>query len=158
MPEMQIDKSELERLIDRLDNAPNVLQAAKREAFSAAAPKLKQALDSQLGGSGKVRSWQGQFVGSKGGYAAVRPKKEAYVETRGKQTGFRAGPKKYAVGYVTNAVNSGHKWPRNTWGYRTRAGTVPGRQFYRRAQAQAESVAREAGEQIVRTLMDHLGG
>lgn len=158
MQAIQIDKTELERLIDRLDAAPGVLNAAKKQAIAAAAPKLKQAVDSQIGGSGKVRNWQDQFVGSKGGYAAVRPKKETYVEIKGRQRGFRAPPKKYAVGYITNAVNSGHKWPRNTWGYRTGAGTVPGRQFYQRAQAQAGSVAREAVEQIVQELTRHLEG
>ena len=71
---------------------------------------------------------------------------------------FRAGPKKYAVGYVTNAINSGHRWPRNQWGYRATVAQVPGKGFYQRAQAQAEQVAKEAGEQIVQALVEHLEG
>lgn len=158
MQDMRIDKSELERLISRLDAAPEILRKAKRKAITVAAPKLKQAVDSQIGGTGKVRSWQSQFVGAKGGYAAVRPQKGTYIETKGKQGGFRAGPKRYAVGYVTNAINSGHRSPRNTWGYRTSAGAVAGKQFYEAAEAQLPRIAQAAGEQIVQELVQHMEG
>lgn len=158
MQEVQIDHSELDRLVEKLAKSPQVLREAKRQAMEAAAPKLKQALDAQIGGSGKVRSWQETYVGPKGGYAAVRPKAKTYAEIKGKQTGFRAPPKKYAVGYITNAVNSGHRFPRDKLGYRGSVGTVPGREFYQQAQAQAGSVAQEAAAQIVQTLTEHLGG
>ena len=95
-------------------------------------------------------------MGSKGGYAAVRPQKNTYIETKGKQKHFRAGPKKYAVGYATNAINNGHRSPRNTWGYRTNAKVVAGKQFYQRAQIQAERVVQETGQQIVDALVRHL--
>lgn len=164
MQEIRIDKSELERLISKLDAAPEMLRAAKQKAFAAAAPKLKQAVDAQIGGTGKVRSWQGQFVGSKGGYAAVRPKAKTYIETKGKRPS-RGGPKKYAVGYVTNAINSGHRFPdpsgkARRYKARIKSGqmNVPGRQFYEAAEAQVSHVAQEAGEQIIRDLMDHLEG
>lgn len=164
MQEIRIDKSELERLIDRLDGAPGVLQTAKKKAIAAVAPKLKQEVDSQIGGTGKVRGWQGQFVGSKGGYAAVRPKAKTYIETKGKRPS-RGGPKKYAVGYVTNAVNSGHRFPSSSgaakrYKPRIKSGqmNVPGKRFYETAEAQASRVAQETGEQIVRELIDHLEG
>lgn len=158
MQEIQIDKSELERLISKLDAAPEVLREVKRRAIAAAAPKLKQAVDAQIGGTGKVRSWQGQFVGSKGGYAAVRPKAKTYTDPtkRGKR---------YAVGYVTNAINSGHRFPTPSgkvkrYKPRIKSGrmNVPGRQFYEAAEAQLSQVTQEAGEQIVQALMNHLGG
>lgn len=154
----KIDASALERLAERLEQAPGVLKEAKRQAFEAAAPRLQSAVQYEIGGSGRVRDWQGSFVGTKGGYAAARPKKETYIETKGRQKGFRAGPKRYAVGYVTNAINSGHRSPKNAWGYRTRAGTVAGKHFYEAAQAPAEQVGKEAAEQIVQTLIDHLEG
>lgn len=156
--ETKLDASALKALTQRLEQAPRVLSEAKQQAFAAAAPKLKAEVDAQIGGSGKVRSWQGAYVGTKGGYAAVRPKRELYLETQGKQKGYRAGPKKYAVGYVTNAINRGHRAPRNTAGYYTSSKRVPGKQFYERAQVSAESVAQEAGEQIIQVLIDHLEG
>lgn len=154
----KVDASALAALAERLEQAPRVLNDAKRQAFTETAPKLKAAVDAEIGGTGKVRGWQGAFVGSKGGYAAARPKKDLYVETKGTQKGFRAGPKKYAVGYITNAINRGHRAPRNTAGYYTSAKRTPGKQFYQRAQVSAESVAQEAGEQIIQTLIDHLEG
>ena len=151
MQEIRIDKTELERLIDRLDAAPEVLREARRAAMEAAAPKLKQAVDAQIGGSGKVRGWQGQYVGSKGGYAAVRAKAKTYTEPT-------KGGNRYAVGYVTNAVNSGHRFPSTKLGYRTSAGVVPGRQYYQRAQGQVEAVAQEATRRVVDALTEHLEG
>lgn len=158
MQEAHIDHSQLERLVERLEQSPQVLKEAKRQAFQAAAPKLKAAVQAEIGGSGKVRSWQEAFVGPKGGYAAARPRANTYVEIKGRQKGFRAPPKKYAVGYITNAINSGHRSPRNSAGFRTSGRTVPGKQFYQRAQASAEQVAQEAAGQIVQALTDHLGG
>lgn len=158
MQEIQIDKSELERLISKLDAAPGVLREVKMRAIAAAAPKLKQAVDAQIGGTGKVRSWQGQFVGSKGGYAAVRAKAKTYTDPtkRGKR---------YAVGYVTNAVNSGHRFPSPSgkakrYKPRIKSGQmrVPGKQFYEDAEAQSSRIAHEAGEQIIQELMSHLEG
>lgn len=73
MQEAQIDTRELERLIEKLEQSPKVLSEAKRRAFEAAAPKLKALLDQEIGGTGRVRDWQQSYVGSKGGYAAVRP-------------------------------------------------------------------------------------
>lgn len=154
----KVDASALAALAERLEQAPQVLKDAKRQAFTEAAPKLKAAVDAEIGGTGKVRGWQGAFVGSKGGYAAARPQKRLYVETQGKQKGFRAGPKKYAVGYITNAIDSGHRSPRNKFGSYASAGRTPGKQFYQRAQTDAQDVAQEAGEQIIQTLIDHLEG
>lgn len=151
MLEVQIDRSELERLVEKLERSPKALQQARRQAMAAAAPKLLSAVRSEIGGSGKVQRWQNAYVGSRGGYAAARPRAETYTEST-------KGGKRYAVGCVTNAINNGHKYPSTKLGYRTRAGTVPGKQFYQSAQAQAETVAREAAEQIVQALTDHLGG
>lgn len=159
MQEAHIDHSELERLVEKLAKSPQVIVQAKRQAFKAAAPKLKAVIDAQIGGSGKVRSWQGAYMGSKGGYAAVRPKAKTYTKPT-KKWGY-----KYAVGYVTNAINSGHSWPtpssgNRLTGYRagSKSGWVEGKGFYEAAQGQAEQVAQEAAGQIVQALIDHLEG
>lgn len=158
MIEVNIDASEVKRLADLLEQSPAVIEAAKREAIAAAAPKMKAIVDQEIGGSGRVKSWQGQYVGSGGLYAAVRPKKETYVETKGKQKGWRAGPKKYAVGYITNAINNGHRTPRNKWGYRTSGKTIKGKEFYQRASTRLGQVAEEASENIGKALVTHLTG
>lgn len=151
-----IDCSEVARLVEKLTKAPQVLKEAKRQAFESAAPRLLSAVQFEIGGSGRVRSWQEKYVGSKGGYAAARPKAETYLETKGKQKGFRAGPKKYAVGYVTNAINNGHRSPKNQRGHRTSGKVTAGKPFYQRAQKAADQVAQDTAEQIVQALIDHL--
>lgn len=156
--EVNIDASEVKRLAELLEQSPTVIETAKKDAIAAAAPKLKAAVDQAIGGSGKVRSWQGKSIGSKGLYAAVRPKKETWTE-KTKKKGHQ-----YAVGYVTNAINSGHRFPtpsgRKYYKPKIRSGamTVKGRKFYQQAQAQTGQIAQEAAEQIVQTVMDHLEG
>ena len=151
MLEVQIDRTELERLVGKLEKSPQVLQEARRKAMEAAAPKLLSAVRAEIGGSGKVQRWQEAYVGSRGGYAAARPRAETYTEAT-------KGGKRYAVGYVTNAVNSGHKYPTSKLGFRSRVGSVPGKQFYQRAGTQLSQVAQEAAQQVVQALTDHLGG
>lgn len=150
MIEIKVDASELKELINKLDAAPAVIQEARRTAFEQAAPRMKQALDERIGGTGKVQSWQDYFVGSKGGYAAVRPKAKTYAkDSKGKTT-------KYAVGYVTNAIENGHRFPRT--GKSQLSGIVFGRYFYMNTQRYAEKIAQEAAEQAAETLRQHLEG
>ncbi len=161
MQEAHIDHSEIDRLVEKLEQAPLVIKEAKRQAFEAAAPKLQAVVQSEIGGDGRVRNWQEAYVGSKGGYAAVRPRAKTYAESRGPQT-FEERKKEphptYAVSYITNAINNGHRTRQNKWGYRTSGKTIQGKQFYQPAQGQVEQVAQEAAGQIVQALTEHLGG
>lgn len=162
MQEFHINSAELEALTEKLKKAPEVLEKAKRQAFETAAPKLKKLVQDEIGGSGRVRNWQEAYVGSGGGYAAVRPRAETYAESRGLQT--YSAPRKerprprYAVGYITNAITSGHGPPRNKAGYCSSAKRVVGKHFYQHAQDLAGAVAQETAEQIVQALTDHLEG
>lgn len=164
MLEVNIDASEVARLAKLLEQAPAVIEAAKKEAIAAAAPKMKAVVDQAIGGNGKVRSWQGQYVGSKGLYVAVRPRKETYIETKGKYPA-RGGPKKYAVGYVTNAVNSGHRFPSPSGQVRryrpkivSGSMRVRGKQFYQNAAEQLGQVTQMAAESISHAIVSHLSG
>lgn len=159
MQEIQIDTAELDRLAERLAQSPELLRQAKRQAFEAAAPRLLELVQTQIGGSGRVKSWQEKFVGSMGGYAAVRPRARTWIETR--------QAKRYAVGYITNAINSGHrKRGRGTYqdkrlkSYKTisQEDWVAGKHFYETAQELAEPVAQAAAEEIAAALMEHLEG
>lgn len=160
MLETKLDTRELDGLIKKLEQAPEVFQQARRKAMEQAAPKLLQAVRGEIGGRGKVQRWQDSFVGSKGGYAAARPKAKTYAEdAKGKKT-------RYQVGAVTNAINSGHRYPgqgvrgrgkrRKTGEYNT--GRVAGRYFYEAAQAKAPQVAQEAVQQVADALKSHLEG
>ena len=165
MLEAKLDAQALNKLLAKLEKAPEVFTRARSSAFDAAAPKLKRALDAQITATigdshGKVRSWQEQVVGSRGGYAAVRPKKDAYTAPT-KKMGRR-----YAVGYVTNAITSGHRFPGQSVrgkGQRARAdklttGRVSGRYFYDRAQSSVSAIAQATVEQVMDTLTKHLEG
>lgn len=155
MREAQIDVRELERLIEKLEQSPKALSEAKRRAYEAAAPKLKALLDQEIGGTGRVRGWQESVVGSKGGFAKVRPKAKTFAEDR------RGKPTQYAVGYVTSAITSGHhvRTPKTfaqERGYIS--GRVEGKHFYAHTQEQASSVAQETAEEIVAALLEFLEG
>lgn len=156
MIEASIDAKDLDRLVEKLAKSPKIIQEAKRQAFEEAAPRLKQAVDTAIGGTGKVQSWQGQYVGSKGGYAAVRPKAKTFTKVNGRG-------KRYAVGLVTNAINSGHRFPSPSgkdkrYRPRIRSGrqSVPGRQFYQQAELQVPEIAQAAAQKVVDTLREHL--
>ena len=160
MQDIQIDAAELDQLAERLAQSPELLREAKRQAFEAAAPRLLALVQTQIGGSGRAMSWQEKFVGSMGGYAAVRPRARTWIETKKER-------KRYAVGYVTNAINSGH-WKRGRGLYQdkrlksyktiSQADWVAGNHFYEAAREQAAPVAQEAAEKIVAALIDHLEG
>lgn len=158
MTETGIDARELTELTEKLKKSPEILSKARTAAIKAAAPKLKALIDGEIGGTGKVRKWQAEYVGSGGGYAAVRPKaKTAAEDSRGKVT-------RYQVGQVTNAIDSGHAFPTPTGkaGYkpRIRSGrtSVPGRHFYAAAQAKVPAVAQAAAEETAEALLEYLEG
>ena len=156
MMEAKVEAKDLEKLIRKLDGSPEVIRKARQKALADAAPKLKQAVDEAIGGTGKVQSWQDHYLGTRGGYAAARPKKETYTQTNGRG-------KRYAVGHVTNAIDSGHKFPtpsstarRYKAKIKSARMKVPGRHFYRQAEGAVPGIAREAAEQIRQSLLEHL--
>jgi hypothetical protein len=158
--EAKFEAQAINDLLSRIATSPEVLKEAKKQAFEEASQKLKDLVDREIGGTGKVRSWQEKYVGSKGGYAAVRPRAKQWTDPNGKG-------KKYAVGAVTNAITSGHRFPgqgvygkSRKWVRATSstAGKVHGLHFYEKAQGLAEAVAQEAAEQVVQALIAHLEG
>ena len=126
-----VDARDLDRLIERwtqlLEDCPDM----KRGLLEKLSQELLRDVRAEIGGSGTVQGWQERYLGSKNGYVAVRPKAETYQVT--------GSGKRYAVGYVTNAIEGGHKHrrprPTNTKGYHYTRGriytaAVPGRHFY----------------------------
>ena len=150
--------TEIDRLCKRLERSPEVFQQARRACFEEAAREAKEIVDRQIGGGGKVRSWQEATVGSRGGYARVAPKKESWTE-RTKKAGNR-----YAAGAVTNAIVSGHRFPspsgRKYYKPRIRSGgmKVPGRPFYDQAGPQIRDLARRTAERVAKQYLKELEG
>ena len=52
-----VDCPELERLVRRLEQSPQVLREARRKALEEAASRLKGLVDREIGGTGRVRGW-----------------------------------------------------------------------------------------------------
>lgn len=163
MQEISVEGLEqIERLVEKLEASPEVLDRVRREAFARAAEEAKRLLDSTIaarlnGDVGEIQRWQEAHVGSRGGYAAVRPRADTWTEATRKEGN------RYAVGAVTNAINSGHAFPRPSGRnsrYRPRIRIseqkVPARPFYTDAQENIRPLAQHTAEEIVRGLMKHL--
>lgn len=140
--------------IDHLDryfsDLLKTIPEERRAMFEELSEELLSDVRGRIGGAGKVQRWQDKFTGTGGGWAAARPKAKTY-DQRGN-----------AVGYVTNAITSGHKIRKpsgNSKSYRPRIrkSYVPGKGFYADAQNGAELIARRAMERFERRLKEAMG-
>ncbi|MCI1958186.1 MAG: hypothetical protein LKJ25_01005 [Clostridia bacterium] len=136
------------KLQNLLKNAPE----KRRRLHEEIAEMTKAEVDNSIGGTGKVASWQEKAVGSGGGYAAVRPKAKTYIYNK-------TNSKKYAVGYVTNAIENGHAI-RNPKNLKTRrrikVSAAKGRAFYASARVKAETQAIQMCRDFAEKLTDEL--
>lgn len=111
---------------------------------------IQSTVAGNIGGAGKVQSWQDKFIGSGGGYAAVRAK--AKVKHKG-----------YAVGYITNAIENGHEVSKPS-GYakryrpRLKKTRVPGKGFYAKSRGGVETAATQAAQNLMERLAAELEG
>ena len=91
-----VEISGLKEVQKKLEGYPEAMKKARSEFFEEAGREMLSTVQRRIGGRGYVANVQSQYVGSGGGYAAVRAK--AKTELRG-----------YAAGYITNALENGHK-------------------------------------------------
>lgn len=136
---------------------------AKREALTAAAEAIFEILEQEIDGRlddshGKVKGWQAIHVGSKGGYAAIRPEKEEVRNQYGKYYGYNSAE-------VTYYLEHGHAIPRSykarlygddeetslIFGNNGRV-IVPGRMFYSYAKMNAMEVALKSMDRTLDSL------
>ena len=102
---------------------------------------------------GGLRDWQRDYVGTGGGYAAVRP--------IGKDDGGGTGPN--SAGAITNYVNSGHRTrpPSDRTAAkkrkRVRRDYVNGRYFYQAADRQTQRIALDAANRYAERIAERLG-
>ena len=94
-----VDATELAKLNLRLAEAARRAPELKREVLDDLGRELLAQVNQRIGGTGKVQRWQHTHMGTGGGYVAVHP-----VERETDAYGW-------AVGAVTNAIESGHRFP-----------------------------------------------
>ena len=105
-----VDATELAKLNLRLAEAARRAPELKREVLDDLGRELLAQVNQRIGGTGKVQRWQHTHMGTGGGYVAVHP-----VERETDAYGW-------AVGAVTNAIESGHRFPT----IRGRSGRIKG--------------------------------
>ena len=147
MTELKVDG--LDKMIDRLDKAIKEFPDLRRELVETMGQEMLSRVQGKFGGHGKVAKWQGDFYGTKGGWAAVRPHAKTWVE-------YKNG-NRYAVGHVTNAIESGHRTRmpsgKNQY-YRPRAkkARVPGKHIYASEQTNLTTLARQKCQELLSKL------
>ena len=149
-----VDTSGLDRLVESWDKLLQRFPEEKRSALDRMGRELLQRVRREIGGSGKVAGWQAPHMGSGGGYVAVRAKADTYQTTK--------SGKRYAVGYVTNAIEGGHRHggPRGGKGYRPRyrKAAVPGKWFYQAVRQDVDEMGQEEVDALMELIVRGLEG
>lgn len=142
--------------LDKIDKAlKQLLKKApdmRRKLHEELADQMQRAVVDNISESterhtGNLQKWQEKYVGSGGGYAAVR----AVNTSMGAES----------PGAITNYVNSGHKIRRSADSTRKRRNYVlyvDGRHFYQSAAKDIESIAVPLAEDFVRDMAQILEG
>lgn len=149
-----VDTTSLDRLVESWDALVQRFPQQKRAALAEIGAKLLQQVRGEIGGTGKVAGWQVPHMGSGGGYVAVRAKADTYQTTK--------SGKRYAVGYITNAFEGGHKIrkPQGGKGYhsRVKVAAVSGRWSYDAVRRQLAGMSQEDVDALMTLIKDGLEG
>ena len=156
----EVDFSEFRRVFENLEGVKDQIPEIKKEMLDQLGGEMLSVVRRNIGGEGKVKSWQEYYIGSRHGYSAVRPKADTYLHTKGVYQTTEND--KFAVGHVTNAIETGHRIRspsgQATGRYRPRIHQprIPGRYFYRSSQSAvdrlAENGAKDLAEKIARKI------
>ena len=135
---------ELELFADRFDRLLPRLRDLRRQALAEAGPAMLSAVRGRIGGTGRVQRWQETHMGSGGGYMAVRPRAET-TDGHG-----------YAVGYVTNAIEGGHRQEPGRYvpaiQRKLTREMVPGKYMYEMSGQELDRIAQRAADQVERGM------
>lgn len=150
---MYADKKELEDFLAYYGRFLKKLPAIKTQALYAAAKSFQEEVRRQIqqqgvqDSFGRVKRWQQVYLGSKGGYSAVRPMAEYTQKTwKGKQV-FSS--------QITRWLEQGHGARKAEGGYYQSGVTyVRGRLFYSWAKSKGVSAARDAFERELDRITD----
>lgn len=154
-----IDLSALDELDRRFEQALQEIPGARRELHKRIADVLEREVKSQIGASGfsdggaKLEDWQKSYVGTGGGYAAVRPK--------GSADGVEIGPN--GPGAITNYNEGGHRVrPASGNAKRPQKGRakkiyVEGQHYYAQVNSRAEALVIDEAETYMERVAGKLG-
>lgn len=147
MQSMRVDG--LNELLERFEDAPGIIRKARAEVFEDLGGELLDDLQARIGGSGRVAGVQEYQVGSGKGYVAVRAKKDTELDG-------------YAAGYVTNALENGHRQEPGRYvpslGAKLRRDLVPGKYMYQRSAVSVNAAAAEGAQRLENLILKALEG
>lgn len=158
---MSNNTSGLAEMRTRIDNAINSIPELRRAAHERLGQVVQRTVRGNISTSlndshGKIAGWQDIFVGSGGGYVAVRAATSP------------VGPN--GAGAVTNYLENGHvkrqrrtyvrKQTRNVKIIRAQASNnwVEGRHFYQKSKSSLKREVQQEAENILNQLVSSLGG
>lgn len=153
-----VDIHDIDHLLESWDQLLAEYPQKKTALLKELGKELLAEVQEKIQGTGTVQGWQSYHLGSKKGYVAVRAKADTYKRT--------AGGKQYAVGYVTNAIEGGHRHrrpsPEKKAGYyyrpRIRTPAVSARRFYAQVRDRMESMGQAELERLAQGIISRLEG
>lgn len=153
-----VEMTGVDELIDNFEALLRDYPDIKGNLLEQLAGKILGDVQGAIGGSGQVQGWQDKHVGSGRGYVAVRPKANTYKTT--------PGGKQYAVGYVTNAIENGHRHRKPSGvrkdGYyykpRWKVPAVSGKHFYAGTRSRLQAEGAETVRQLATIVAARLEG
>lgn len=174
MQEFQIDTGEWKAFWDRWRDTIDRVPGLKEEVLERVGARIQSEVHNAIEASGindsrgRVKRWQNPHVGSGLGYVAVRADSvEVLAGYRRKSDGTQS--EKLNAGALTNFLTSGHRI-RSPSGrakrkYKsrvrvdplTRGTNVRGRGFYKKALDNAEKIARQEAESMLREIKEMFG-
>ncbi len=151
----------LKEIGEQFDDAAERFPEIRRAEIERAGDDLLHAVRGYIGGTGKVQSWQEKYIGSKGGYAAVRPMIKGDVDEVGYYGRSFVNIAKYSYIGITTAVDQGHKTRTGTTykeaknGKKVKRATyakkfVEGKHMYSKSQKDAETIAKKVRDNLER--------
>lgn len=153
-----VEFHDIDRLLKSWDRLLVEFPQEKAVLLEDLGKQLLQEVQQRIQGTGTVQGWQSYYLGSENGYVAVRAKAKTYKRT--------AGGKQYAAGYVTNAIENGHRHRRPspvkrdgyTYRARIKIPAVAGRHFYAQVRSRMEDMGQAELERLAQELVARLEG
>lgn len=145
----ELDYSALKERMEKIAAVKPRIPGMKQAILDELGPRMLSEVRSHTDSSGKVASWQNNYQGSRHGYSAVRAAVANTWSPKGKS---------YAVGYVTNAIENGHRvrgpsGQDKRYRYRGRGlSRVPGKGFYKASRAAVDAMQSAAVAQLAEEL------